>query len=314
MILIIEENPQVVENLFANITSIIALLISIVALIYTIMAYFLKSGHKMRGNYSIASSIECDDKYISSITLENLKDRATVVFKIYLKIGNNHFLELEDNSDNPLIIGAFEVYQKNYEPIIYYSINTNRIKLDKLFDNRKIKKQIILSTTDGKYKIKTNINRWNVNSNFFKNYMTAIIHPMRMNYNGVAYGLNVKYLLHFTWPNDKKTVIQLYGDDYRFAKYKKWELSKEVLENKNALENHLKKLKAIKTLEYKELEIIEHKKNCYEGYELDKIKVIEAKPSSLLQYLFLGRIYTFLENKRIKKINLNRNSKNKKAI
>ncbi len=136
-----EENGQIINTLMANITALVALIISIVALVYTIMAYFLKSGHSIRGNFSTASSIECDDKYVSSLTLENLKDRATVIFKIYLKIGNNYFLELEDNSDKPIIIGPFEVYQKNYEPIVYYSINTDRIKLDNLIDNPKVKKQ-----------------------------------------------------------------------------------------------------------------------------------------------------------------------------
>ncbi len=144
--------------------------------------------------------------------------------------------------------------------------------------------------------------------------MTAIIHPMRTIYNDVAYGINVKYLLHFIWLDDKKTIVPLYGGDERFTEYKKWVFSKEVLENKIALEEHFKKLKENKVVEYKELKIIEFQKGCFERYELNKMKVIEAKHYNVFRYLFLGRLYTYLENKRVKKINLERQSKNEKTI
>src|SRR5439155_13648994 len=43
--------------------------------------------------------------------LENLKDRAVVIFKIYMKFGNNVFIEIDDFANNPLILKPFEVFK-----------------------------------------------------------------------------------------------------------------------------------------------------------------------------------------------------------
>jgi hypothetical protein len=84
------------ETIISSINSIVALLVSITALIYTVKTYILKSGAHVRGLFSIHSSISCEDKYVGRIALENMKDRATVIFKIYLLVGKNYYIELED--------------------------------------------------------------------------------------------------------------------------------------------------------------------------------------------------------------------------
>ena len=82
--------------------SLAALTISAIALQYTVRTFWLKAGDKVRFNYSMASTIEAEDNYISSITLENLKDKALVIFEIHLKLGNGLYLELEKYEDAPL--------------------------------------------------------------------------------------------------------------------------------------------------------------------------------------------------------------------
>ena len=52
----------------------------------------------------MCSSVSCSDNYISSLTLENLKDRAVVILKIYLRLGHGYFVEIEDFENSPLIL------------------------------------------------------------------------------------------------------------------------------------------------------------------------------------------------------------------
>jgi hypothetical protein len=44
----------------------------------------------------MASSVYCDDPYLSSLVIENLKDRAITIFEIYLKVGNHCYIQIED--------------------------------------------------------------------------------------------------------------------------------------------------------------------------------------------------------------------------
>jgi hypothetical protein len=175
-------------------SSLSALLISIIALAYTVKAYLLKAGHNLRCDITTCTSVECNDQYVASITLENIKDRATVIFKIYLRLGRNYYLLLEDFSNNdfsnnPLVLKPFEVYHKEYDPILFYSVNSRLIKLDAVFNHKR--RKIILSTTDGKFVVNANTKRWDIIPKFFKNLMTAIIDPVRMGYKGKQYGANV---------------------------------------------------------------------------------------------------------------------------
>ncbi|MBI2430125.1 MAG: hypothetical protein HYV29_15260, partial [Ignavibacteriales bacterium] len=122
----------------------VSISISILAIAVASLTYRRKAGVRIYGNYVSASSRDCNDKYISSITLENLKDRAITIFTIYLRIGYNYYIIIENFEDSPLILKPFETYQKNYGPIQFYGINSNRINLDSLLEDAKIKKRIIL--------------------------------------------------------------------------------------------------------------------------------------------------------------------------
>ncbi len=144
-----------IDSLLTLIISLIALVISVVALYYTVITFLMKSGHKIRCDIRTCSSIACEDKYVSTITLENLKDRSTVIFSIYLRLGRGNYILLEDFDKEPLILKPFEVYQKSYEPIILYASGFKRIKIDKLLSNIDLTRSIILSTTDGQYVVKT---------------------------------------------------------------------------------------------------------------------------------------------------------------
>ena len=52
-----------------------------------------KSGIQIRGSYGlVTSSVSCKDGYTKSITLENLKDKAVIIYEIYLRLASNCYL------------------------------------------------------------------------------------------------------------------------------------------------------------------------------------------------------------------------------
>lgn len=235
-----------------------------------------------------------------------MKDRPLVVFKIYIKIGHSYFLELENHENDPLIIPPFEVYKNNYDPIIFYSVNTRRIKIDNILSDEKTKKQILLSTTDGKYKVKTGIIPWSPIPLFFKNYMTAIIIPKRLMVDNKSYDINIKYLVRFTH-GDEKSVVAIHADGFSIIKFTNFKLTKESLETKDALSGFLENEKEKGNISYEEIDIIEYQKECIERFNLDKIQTFKAKPYSFFQYHIRGRILSFIDN-------IKTNIKNKKLL
>ena len=217
--------------------SITALVVSITALIYTAKTYLLKQGLDIRVFFSIRSDIYCEDKYVDGLTIENMKDRSTAIFKIYLLLGRNYYLEIEDFENAPLILKPFETYSKQYDPVEFYSASTKRIDLNKLWDSRKHK--IILSTSDGKYIIKKRINKWDPIPDVFKNYMTAIIRPMRLIYKNKSYGSNAKFIVEVQLKDGKEEIIPIYPRDYKIRKFRNFRLTQESLSSKETLEEFL---------------------------------------------------------------------------
>ena len=208
---------QLLNSIVSIVVAFVALVVSIIALVYTAKAYLLKSGAYIRGSYSICSDISCEDKYIHNLKLENLKDRALVLFKIYLQIGHNYFLEIEDFEDNPLILKPFEIYSKEYDPIDLYSIGMGRILLNDLLDKKTVKKRIVLSTSEGKYVVKDFINYWDPMFLSFQNYATAVIRPLRSIYKGKSYGSNAKYIVEFKLENGSEEIVPIYPRDYELG-------------------------------------------------------------------------------------------------
>ena len=112
------------HQLLSNFTAIGLFLVSSlpwIGLYFASKAYWLKWGIRLRGTFSISSSMACDDDYVSSVVLENVKDRAVTIFAIYLQIGPNIYIVIEEFGDKPLILKGFETFQNNYEPIEFYS-------------------------------------------------------------------------------------------------------------------------------------------------------------------------------------------------
>jgi len=283
--------------------TLVALIISITAMIYTVKAYLLKSGEKIRCSYSTRSSVDCDDTYVGNITLENLKDRSVVIFGIYMRIGENYFLELENFENSPLILKPFEAYNQNFDAILFYSVNMRKIDLNTLLDDEKIKKTIMLSTSNGKYEVKANMKRWNPILDFFKNHMTAIIQPRRLSYKGKSYGSNIKYLIEFKYYDNSEDIIPIRSGDERLKIFANFQLTKESLESKKSLELFLRNQKKKGNIKFSKVEVMDFSKGVervFTDYDSDKI---EAKYYGKIKYKVFGKLYTAYDSYKLKKAN-----------
>lgn len=290
-----------IQDITALLISLTALIISIVALIFTIAAFMRKRGLNIRGSFSACSSIYCDDKYISNLTLENLKDRSAVIFKVYLKIGHNIYLQIDDFEGKPLILKAFEVYKKRYDPIDFYAVNMKKIDLNSLLDDKKVKKKIILSTTEGRYSVNTRVKHWNPLYLYFKNHLIGTILPIRTYFKGKAYGGNTRYIICLKLKNGKEEVIGIHPKDYEVVKFKDFSLTKQSLLNKKTLRNFLlEKLKDAQ-VPFKEIEVHDLQENKDDLYESKAI--IKAKNHNWFVIYVLGRVLTIVDNYKLKRKN-----------
>ncbi|WP_395761863.1 hypothetical protein [Elizabethkingia anophelis] len=291
-------------NSVTLIISIVALIISIIALFYTIVSYLLKHGNKIRCDISTMSTIETDEKYISSITLENLKDKATVIFDIYLRIGYNNFLLIEEFNDAPLILKPFEVYYKEYDPVLFYTVNMDKMIInDNLYNPQK---KVILSTTDGKYVVKTNTKRWSVDSLFFSNYTTAVITPYRLSYNDKSYGSNTLFLLILKKNGQEDSIIPILKDDYERKIFINFNLTLESLGSKESFVQYIQKQIDCNNLTYDSFEVIDFGKRIAEIQD-EFVKKVSIQPLSFFKYYITGKFITYLENCKTKKINKKNN-------
>ena len=299
------------ENMTNNLISITAILISIIALYFIIRAFSLKVGQRFRCGYSVMSSIECEDKYISSVIVENLKDRAAIIFKIYIKFGLNNYLLVEDFSNSPLILKPFEVYYKEYEPILFYSLGARITKIDKLIDDKKVKSKVLLTTSNGKYTVKPITKQWDPLIQFFKNHSTALIDPIRYKFKDINYGNNVKFIIEITNEKGEEYVISLYKDDYRHKRFSKFQLTKESIETKETLIKFLEKQKKAGNIEFNKIEIIDFQEEFNRVRSKYPEEVIYVESYNFFKYRVVAKIMTIIDNYKMYMTNRKNRKKNK---
>ena len=276
---------------------VISSILALLALSIAIKNYRRKSGILIHGIFQRCSSIDCNDSYVRSIILENMKDRATTIYKIYVKIGHNYYLEVEDHEDKPLILKPFETYISTFGEILFHSINMKKIRIHELLQNDKIKKRIVLSTSIGKYKVPKPIKRWSPLKEFFQNYFTGIVKPIYATHKGQYIGENVRYIIDFKYKNAEPTTILVREDDYQYRRFNKLQFTKESLGSKNSLENFLTNLKIEGIIqadtEYCVHDFNEHKERVNKDFPSD---IKTAQEYSFYRYHVLGRLYTWHSN------------------
>ena len=284
--------------------TLVALALSGIALVVAFLNFRRKSSLKLRASYTwTSSSVAADDQHISSVIVENLKDRAVTIFAIYLRVGHNYFVEIEDFEDSPLVLRAFETWHKEYGPIEFYGINARRISMNPLFDDKRAKKRIVLSTSDGKYVVTKAPKRWSPVRDFFSNHMTAIIRPVRSTYKKMAIGGRVLYVIEIVPSNGEPEIIPIHPRDYEVKRFKSFRLTKESLASADALKKFLEEQVDAGTLVCRSFEVVDiaswrkKERDFYNG------SPIESHYAGYLTYRVLGRIATEISDRKLRKQN-----------
>lgn len=278
--------------------------IALLGFILAIKNYRRKSGLHIRGNFGIASSAECNDRYVSNIIIENLKDRGVTIFAVYLRIGNNYYVELENFDEKPLVLKAYETYKKEFGPIQFYGFNARRFDLNKILEDGGVKKRLILSTADGRYVVPKPMNAWSPVGDFFKNHMTAIIRPIILTHKGEYVGENIKYILEIISDDKQEQVILIPTDEFRFNRFKNFRFTKESLETKDSLEAFLREQIALGKLQCNKFSVYETTEWHKRAGEFYKER-IEAAYYGKFRYYVMGRFATWLADREMRKQNSN---------
>lgn len=127
--------------------------------------YLRKSSVKVRATYTFSRhGSHYFKNYVNSYTIENDKDKSIVINAVYLRIGYDLYLLLEDfrggKDSNHLILKAYEAHQKTFSKVHWYMANTQKYDIGQLLEDKKVKKTIVLSTSHGKCIAKTEIKIW----------------------------------------------------------------------------------------------------------------------------------------------------------
>jgi hypothetical protein len=282
---------------FTNDTAIAgtALVISLVAGSYTVRSFLLKAGTRIRGSFSITSSITCDDKYVSDVTLYNMKDRAVVVLKILLQLGRGYYIELDNFESSPLILHPFEAWHREYEPIEMYTVNMRRINLEELLDSKQVKRRLVLSTADGRYVVRDWIRSWNPDMLFFQNNAAAIIRPRRSQFDGKSYGSNALYIVEVTRADGEREVVPIYRSDHSSRKFRQFQLTAEALGSARRLEEFLLTQAIAELLPCRDLRVHDLETWRATVYEERANPPVKLTPNSWFRYHVLGRLGSRLE-------------------
>lgn len=272
---------------------VLGLIVAVFALILAVKNYRRKSGLLLRGNFFLSSGYECNDHYISSVLLENLKDRSVTILGIYLRIEHNYYIQLEDFGEKPLILKAYESYQKEFGSIQFYYSNGNRIDLNSLLIHAHFKKRLVLSTSDGKYLVPKPIPAWSPVYDYFKNGLTSVVHPITYMHEAMYVGENVRYIVEIKKQNKVIETILLTPSSYKFKFAEKLHLSGEALQSETHLHQALLDAISSGSLAADSFSIIDM--SNWQGTAMENVgPTINGKYLDWIDYHIGGRVSTFL--------------------
>lgn len=295
-----------VVNITQTQIATIAICISVLALTVAILNYRRKSSTRIRGGFGFASSVECEDRYIHTIVLENMKDRAVSIYGIHVLVGHNHLIKVEEFEESPMILRPYETWKRDYGPIEFYSVNMRRIGMEKVLGDEKIRKRLVLSTGDGRYTVKRYPKPWHPVLDHFRNHAFALIFPVRSTYKGKDVGGSVRFVVDLLLSSGKSEVILLREEDYRSKRFRRFDLTPESLASADALRAFLGDRMADGSLPVKSFDVVDAKDWRSRDQDFTQQESIEAEPLGFFTYHVLCRFFTWRRDREMRR-------KNKKA-
>jgi hypothetical protein len=277
-----------------------ALTVSTLALLVGFLNFRRKSSLKLRASFDCTSSIECDDTYVSQVCIENLKDRATTIYAIYLRLGHNYFIELDDLDGIPLVIRPYETCNRKYGPILYYEEGCRRVVMRDLFSDKRSRMTIVLSTSEGKYVVKQTPRQWLIAMDYFKNYSTRILMIVRASRDGRPIGSGVKYFINAVRPDGGSMQLRVYDVDFQIRLTNEVTITSEFLCDKSVLSEFIQAKINQGELGWKSFTV-----DDVHAWRLQNFKAYSMEPSraayvSWIRYRVLGRLCSIISSIHLK--------------
>ncbi|MNV04012.1 hypothetical protein D3C71_942960 [compost metagenome] len=282
-----------------------SMLIAMIAIWIAYKNYLRKGGLDIRGSYSLTASVECSEKYISEILIENAKDRSVTIFAIYLQVGRSHYLQLIDFESSPLILRAFESFKKEFGPVECYSSNFSRYSVNRMLADKKVKKRLVCSTSSGRYVVPRFIPKWTPFVASISNALVRGIYPSRSEFEGRAVGDQVDYIAKFTSvAGDVRRVVLLQKSSYRYQIFEGVQLTPESLMTSDALSLFLEG--ARKNGAFGDLKIEITDAGAWRGFKHSQFGLfdrdaIELRQPSVWEFYVLGNFYARWRRLRVRK-------------
>ena len=274
------------------ILSALTLSAALIGLIYAYRSDSRKSGTEITGTFSWVSSFDTEDVYIGTVTLQNMKDRAVIIYSIYLEIGHGHFLEIEDCVDDPLVLEPFGVCHKSYGPVDFYASNLNRVRLNNVLEDRKTRRRIILSTSSGRYTVDENIRQWTPIAVGFRNQFTGWFRAYRSTYEGKIYGSRIRFRVRLTTTGGKERTVAIHSSADRYNVFADFKLTAEALKSKESLEEFLWERAVSGELPCSDLEVVDWESHRNAFRKELRPQVFDVEAQTWFTYYVLGWLWT----------------------
>ena len=280
--------------------------VSFTALLIAFLNYRRKSSVSIRGGFSLSSSVDCDERYVSSVILENMKDRAVTIYGIYISAGDNYLIEIDEFEDAPLILRPFETLRRTYGPIEFYGFNLRRVNMSPILERKDIRQRLVLSTSEGRHVVRRYSRRWIPILEHFRNHAFAVVKPVRFTYKEKHIGGNVRYVVDAVLSNDEREVILLRPDDHQYQRFRSFRLTPESLSSAEALREYLTARQAEGTLVCKAIQVFDVKEWRERVREDYRAPPVDAEYVGFFTYHVLCRILTMRRDRRQRRENVER--------
>lgn len=286
----------------------VSCVLALFAVFFSVRSDLRKTGIGVRCNFVITSSITSKEKWVSKLELQNTKDRSLTVYEIFMELGHGMFIQIEDFTQQPLVLEPYGFFSREYDPVDMYAVANS--KLIKVFDSHRGRRRVVLVTSQGRHYPKRGLKKWHpIGQALSNNYTTGIVWTLRRNYKGHCYGSEANFVVTFTNGDGSEEVVPIYPRDHEVKKFRDFQLTKDATESREALELLLQEQVAADTLSCKSFDIFDlrpARQRLMDQYP----GTLEMPYRGWFLYNVIGRIETVLEKRRLDRRNKEARAKN----
>lgn len=307
----VTEHLTTIDDFFRDIAPYVTFMLAVMGGLITWRNFSLTTGHRILSTFGTSHGVN-SMIYVPHVILENRKNRPEIISGIYLQIGHHYVIELKEYDDSPLILKPQEAVQVNLERVSFYAINDNVVDIQEALQKRNIKKTVLLSTSRGMVKTKSNKEREFLMGRVFKNALFGFIRPYQNKADEIICSDDVKYILKIKRDEQPERIfiekngrinLGFLGND--FVPQKDFLDTKETLASWASAEIEAKKSK--NNLEF--IEVLEVRRP-----DFFKEDTCALPFYSWAYFITVGKIFSIVQDIHLKIINYNNRKKfNKKA-